>query len=215
MPCNHKFQEDLTLERLDFEPNTLIVGTFNPAWPDNNQAQWFYGRTHDQHGNRNNNFWDVLPRVYGENSLINAGPVEWKAFCKNHKIALTDLISCVEDANQPEHNNAMGGYADGVIANDFQRHTFNDIVKILRANPSIKNVYLTRGNAATFWARLWRPVRIYCVQNKLRENTLLTPSGYAFYQHGRYNNLNVNNPIANLEDFILMRWHGKWHGNNF
>lgn len=53
MPCNHKFQEDLNLERLDFKPTTLIVGTFNPEWPDGNQAQWFYGRTHDQNGNRN------------------------------------------------------------------------------------------------------------------------------------------------------------------
>ena len=41
MPCNHKFIEDLNLENLDFQPTTLIVGTFNPSWPENNQAQCF------------------------------------------------------------------------------------------------------------------------------------------------------------------------------
>jgi len=48
MACNHKFIEYLNLENLDFEPTTLIVGTFNPEWPAGNQAEWFYGRTHNQ-----------------------------------------------------------------------------------------------------------------------------------------------------------------------
>jgi hypothetical protein len=205
MPCNHKFQEDLNLERLDFKPTTLIVGTFNPEWPEGNQAQWFYGRI------ARNYFWDVLPRLYGEDSLINAGPDKWKKFCSRHKIALTDLISCVVDANQPQDNAVMGGYADNVIANDFNEHTFTDIVGLLEAHPTIKNVYFTTGNAPTFWARLWRPVRAYCNQNELHENTLLTPSGFAFYQHGRYNRLHVDNPIIELGDFILMRWQEKWH----
>jgi hypothetical protein len=33
MACNHKFKSFLRLEKLDFKPETLIVGTFNPAWP--------------------------------------------------------------------------------------------------------------------------------------------------------------------------------------
>lgn len=39
MPCNHKFLEFLNLEKLDFTPTTLIVGTFNPEWPDTNQGK--------------------------------------------------------------------------------------------------------------------------------------------------------------------------------
>lgn len=213
MPCNHKFIEYLNLENLDFEPTTLIVGTFNPSWPANNQAEWFYGRTHDQHGNVNNNFWDVLPRLYREESLINATPTEWKAFCKKHKIAITDLITSIDDAdeNNPQHQNQLGGYADNVIANNFNEQVPNNIVKLLQNNPSIKNVYLSRGTGETFWRRLWRPVVQYSNQNNLHERKLLTPSGYAFYQHGRYNNQNPNNIIPLLNDFILMKWESEWH----
>ncbi|WP_411726187.1 hypothetical protein [Methyloglobulus sp.] len=32
MACIHKFASDLNLEQIDFEPTTLIVGTFNPGW---------------------------------------------------------------------------------------------------------------------------------------------------------------------------------------
>jgi hypothetical protein len=46
----------------------------------------------------------------------------------------------------------------------------------------------------------------------LHERTLLTPSGYAFYQQGKYNKLNPTNPLS-LEDFILKDWDSKWHKN--
>ncbi|WP_367752469.1 hypothetical protein [Flavobacterium sp. WC2430] len=213
MPCPHKFLDDLNLDQLNFEPETLIVGTFNPAWPANNQAEWFYGRTHDQHGNVNNNFWDVLPRLYGENSLINATPVEWKAFCKRHKIAITDLIENIADADEAigEHVIGLASYSDRSIAEDFDEQVPNNIVALLQNHPTITNVYLTRGTGETFWRRLWRPVVQYSNQNGLHEKKLLTPSGYAFYQHGAHNNQNPNNQIALLNDFILMKWHNEWH----
>jgi hypothetical protein len=211
MACNHKFQQHLNLERLDFKPVTLIVGTFNPEWPESNLASWFYGRTHDQKGNVNNNFWDVLPRLYGEPSLLNASDIAWKAFCKRNEIAVTDLISGIADANRPEHDLVMGGYSDDKISKDFHQHHFTDIVALLQNNPTIKNIYLTRGAKPTFWSRIWRPVNQYCLQKDLHVDTLLTPSGYAFYQHGRYNNTNPQQIITNLNDFILMKWQEKWH----
>lgn len=212
MPCNHKFQQDLNLERLDFKPTTLIVGTFNPEWPATNTAQWFYGRTHDQYGNPNNSFWDVLPRLYREPSLLNSGPVEWKKFCSRHKIALTDLISCVIDANQPQDNAVMGGYADNVIANDFHQHAFTDIVGLLRTHASIKNVYLTRGEGQ-FWTHLWAPVALYSEQNGLHQEKLLTPSKNARFSMFPYNRQNPPPQfnMATLNDYILMKWQEKWH----
>jgi hypothetical protein len=99
MACSHKFAEYLNLERIDFEPTTLIVGTFKPGWENiNNNAPWFYGRTHDLNGNQNNNFWDVLPRLYEEQSLINNDHNAWKDFCSRKKIAITDIIQKIEDA---------------------------------------------------------------------------------------------------------------------
>lgn len=214
MPCNHKFIEDLNLENLNFEPKTLIVGTFNPEWPNGNQAEWFYGRTHNQHGNVNNNFWDVLPKLYDEESLLNATPVEWKAFCKKHKIALTDLITSIDDADEHNlvHQNLLGGYADNVIANNFNEHTFTDIVGLLQNNPCIENVFLTRGNDA-FWNAQWNPISLYCNINDKCCKKLLTPSKNARFSMFAHNNQNPNDEynMANLNDFILMKWQNELH----
>jgi len=210
MTCNHKFIEYLNLENLDFEPTTLIVGTFNPEWPAGNQAEWFYGRTHNLHGQVNNNFWDVLPRLYGEESLINGTPEEWKAFCKRNKIALTDLITSIDDADEqnPIHQNKLGGYADNVIANDFNEYTFTDIVGLLQNHPTIENVYLTRGTGP-FWNNLWNPINNYCNVNNKHCRKLLTPSKNARFSMFAHNRQNPNNQFTmdNLNDFILMKWH--------
>jgi hypothetical protein len=59
MACNHKFKDDLTIDYAkDWNPTTLIVGTFNPEWTDNNSADWFYGRT------ENNYFWSVTTSLW-------------------------------------------------------------------------------------------------------------------------------------------------------
>lgn len=213
MACNHKFQNELTLRGLNYEPSTLIVGTFNPEWPEGNNAKWFYGRTHDNHGNQNNNFWDVLPKLYGEGSLISAGPDEWKTFCRNKKIAITDLINSIDDAVEgfSEHKKILSTYSDNDIATKFNQHTLVNIIDILQRNQSIKNIYLTRGIGETFWRRLWSPVIQYAKNTNIHEARLLTPSGYAFYQQGRYNRNNPNKRIDNLADFILHSWKNVWH----
>lgn len=215
MPCPHKFLDDLNLDRLDFEPETLIVGTFNPAWPANNQAEWFYGRTHDQFGNVNNNFWDVLPRLYGEVSLINDTPFEWKAFCKKHKVAITDLIENIADADEenPEHVTKLSSYNDKSIAEDFNEHDLNNIVALLQNHPTITNVYLTNGANGTFWRRKWNIIGVYAHQNNMHARKLMTPSSYARFGLYAHNKRNPNNQyiIQNLNEFILMKWQNDWH----
>lgn len=210
MACLHKFHEYLTLERLDFEPTTLIVGTFNPAWPAGNPAQWFYGRTHDEHGNQNNNFWEVLPRLYGKESLINATPVDWKAFCKSYKIAITDLISCIDDADEAnvDHIDLMSGFADDDIATRF--FDLVNIVRLFRQHPSISNIYITCGFTGTFWKHKVYPIKQYCDTFGVNLKPLITPSGYAYLQQGKFNRANRNAQL-NLPDYILMRWQEQWH----
>jgi len=192
MACKHKFFNELTLNGLSYEPTTLIVGTFNPSWPENNNANWFYGRTHDNNGNQNNNFWDVLPRIYGECSLITAGPDDWKKFCKRKKIAITDLISSIEDADitSPQHLKILGSFSDKDIATKFKHHELVNIVKLLNQHKTIKNVYLTRGTGENFWRKLWEPVINYAITNNIKQSTLLTPSGYARFQRGSFNKTN-------------------------
>ena len=207
MPCDHKFKNYLELTKLDFEPTTLIVGTFNPAWPDTNTAEWFYGRT------ASNYFWDVLPRLYGESSLINATPGEWKQFCHNKQIAITDLISCIDDADatNTKHARILGGFSDDGIEYNFEDLNFVNVVQILQQRPSIRNVYFTRGITEAFWRHLWNPMMRYCNLHHLHERKLLTPSNEAQYQHDAHNELNPGDQIAKLEDYILMKWQQEWH----
>ena len=206
MACLNKFYSDLLLEYLDFEPTTLVVGTFDPEWPADN-AGWFYGRTAGNH------FWNILPRLYGEESLINATPAEWKQFCKDKKIAITDLISSIDDADprNPEHNKIFTGNADPAIVHNFDDFVFVGVAGLLRRNPSIKNVYLTRGITEAFWKHLWNPVAQYCNINGLHERRLLSPSSSDLYQHDVYNNEHPDAVIPRVEDYLLMRWKQEWH----
>lgn len=216
MACIHKFHQYLNLNNLDFEPTTLIVGTFNPGWDGlSNNAEWFYGRTRDEHGNQNNNFWDVLPRLYNEPSLINDTPAQWKEFCSRKQIAITDIIANIEDASptNPNHIRLMTGFADDDISNNFHDFDLVNLVRILRRNPSIFSVYVTRGISEAFWRnKLWGLNR-YCEVNNIALKPLITPSGFAYLQQGKYNRANPNNQI-NLSDYILMRWQAEWHQIN-
>jgi hypothetical protein len=207
MSCRHKFFGELELLHLDYEPETLIVGTFNPAWPAGNTAEWFYGRTHDVYGFQSNNFWEVLPRLYDEHSLINAGPADWKEFCRRHLIGITDLIACIGDADEldPDHVEWLGGYSDEQIAKNFKEFDFTKIDQILLNYPSIMHIYLTRG-AQGLWRRLWRPI-----QQGRDARTLLTPSDWARIQHRIFNKRNPQQKIERLPDFIKMRWQAQWH----
>ena len=203
----------LNLERVDFEPTTLIVGTFIPSWPTDDRTDWFYGRTHDANGIRSNDFWDVLPRLYGEPTLIDATTIERKTFCDKKKIALTDLISSIDDADpaNAEHRKIFTGNADSALVHNFDDFDFVNIVQLLRTHPTIKNVYLTRGITEPFWRHLWNPVMHYTGVNKIHERKLMHPSKSASYQHEAYNIQNPENPMPLLEDYILMRWKQEWH----
>jgi len=210
MPCDHKFIDYLNLENIDFIPTTLIVGTFNPSWPAGNNASWFYGRI------RNNYFWDVLPRLY--NPLLNlrqppATHVDWKIFCSNNHIALTDIIRCIDDAdeNNEEHGAILAGYDDQAIANNFH-FTFTDIVGLLEQNPTIRNVYLTRQPGIDLYDEQWALVEQYRdnIDPGLHVRNLLTPSANARFQIGPFNlaNPGIQQPLRN---FIFWSWQQQWH----
>jgi hypothetical protein len=207
MPCSHKFSTYLQLAQLDFVPETLIVGTFNPAWPESNTASWFYGNTDD------NYFWDILPRMYGEASLMSAASDVWKQFCHDKRIALSDLISAIDDADpgNQKHHGMLGSFSDKSIIHNFEDFEYVNIVQLLRLHPTIKQVYLTRGVTEAFWRHLWGPVTHYCNHNNVRERKLLAPSGDAAFHHEAYNIGNPSEVILRLEDYVLSRWQQEWH----
>jgi len=204
MACKHKFINDLHIEyAIEWKPEILIVGTFNPEWADNNSADWFYGRT------ENNYFWKVLPELFNEESMLCSTKEYWMRFCKTHKIAITDLIEDITTANKEEHKNIINGFSDKAIEENFP---FNElktvtITDILIKTPSIKQVYLTRGATQGLWRKLWKPVKDYCLLNNIHCEELLTPSGYSFYQYTKEERLKY----ASLSEFILARWKEKWN----
>jgi len=132
MACNHKFLNDLQLQYVDWKPKTLFIGTFNPEWQEceNNYAQWFYGRT-----NRNE-FWCILPGTFGQPSLLEGNRLLWINFCRQNKIAITDILSSIDvDVNNHNHLNAICRFKDEDIAN-FEV-TVNNIPAILDNFPTI------------------------------------------------------------------------------
>jgi hypothetical protein len=199
MACNHKFKSDLNISYAkDWLPETLIVGTFNPEWTDNNSAQWFYGRV------ENNFFWSVLPQIYGEKSMLCKDVKDWKRFCQNNKIALTDLIECITTANYDEHKNIISGFSDKAIEDNFKINDLKTvkIIEIIKSNPTIKNVYFTRGANQGLWKKLWQPIKKHCNENKINCIELLTPSGYAFYQFNKAERMKYDS----LSSFITAKW---------
>jgi hypothetical protein len=213
MSCKHKFYAELQLEHLEYEPTTLIIGTFNPGWDNiENSAPWFYGRTHDVHGNQNNNFWDVLPQLYNEPTLIKGSEIKWKEFCFRNKIALTDLIACIDDAEpqNPNHLNIIKSFSDDSLVKSFKDFEYVDLVKILQLHPSIRNVYITRSTSQTFWRKSVSSLKKYASANSINVASIMTPSGYAYFQQGTYNKLHPDNMLT-LPQFILMSWKNVWH----
>ncbi len=207
MACIHKFYKDLYLSGVDYEPDTIIVGVFSPQWPEENTADWFYGRREE------NCFWDILPRMYGQPSLIDAPSAAWRQFCRDNRIVLTDMIACIDDADPEDanHRKMIGGFSDKALVYNFDDFDFVNIVRLLQQHQGIRNVYLTRGVTEAFWKHLWAPVMRYCNQNGLRERILLTPDSSASYQHSAYNTDNPENAISRMEDYVLLRWQQEWH----
>lgn len=207
MPCYHKFQKYLNLDRIDFEPEVLIIGTFNPAWPQGNNAEWFYGRT------RNNYFWDVLPRIYDGNiNLRKQGAHTWKTFCHDNGIALTDIITSINDAveENEKHHEILKTYLDQTIADYFQDFTFTNIVDLLAHYPTISSVYFTRQPGINLFDQQWELVKEYAAENGKNAINLMTPSASARFQIGQYRRDNPKDKTP-LRNFIFREWDNAWH----
>lgn len=204
MPCPHRFYDDLNLSYVTWQPTTLIVGTFNPSWNYDNDAKWFYGRTN------NNYFWDVLPRLFNEASLIEKSKVDWIAFCKANSIAITDLISSAKDADESNesHRKLIQSFSDKKLEDNFDLE-WNDVSQIISQFPSITSLLFTRRSTTGKIGLRWLTI---VTENKNRISkigTLLTPSPYARFQFTKQER--KLNPKWTLQDFIFHDWEKVFH----
>lgn len=209
MPCNHKFIQYLNLDKIDFEPETLIIGTFNPEWLDDNYAEWFYGRT------RNNYFWDVLPRMFGEKSLRRSDVETWKQFCSEYKIGITDLITSINDADRdnPEHFEMISNYHDNAIAEHFEDFQITNIKELLENYPTIKKVFFTRNQGIDLFDNPLNHTIKFCEKNEIYFSHLLTPSASARFQMRGWEPRKPNFERT-LSNFIYESWLDNWEYEN-
>ena len=178
MPCEHRFINDLyPAGQLKY----LFVGTFNPSWdrPQNDNANWFYGRPY-------NDFWFIMPQVFGQQSLMDRDFRTNREFlfnwCNQHKIGLTDLIANIQDAdiNNDEHKNIILSVNDNAF-DTFEQIIPTNIQTIINANANtLCGVYLTRYEHTLLVDgiinNLWTVIKATCNNLNIHCHDLVTPS---------------------------------------
>lgn len=174
MPCRHRFYDSLIP---DWEIEYLFVGTFNPEWNYNNaqQADYFYGRSR-------NNFWCILPRVFGGESLKRVELNIKLEYIIKKKIGITDLVINIQNASRAsidDRNKLTKGFSDIVLNQyDLEFNTSN-ILKLIEKNKStLKGVFLTRStlNGINQIATEWNIIVNHCNKYSIHTDRLLTPS---------------------------------------
>ena len=207
--CKHKFQDHLKLDYVNWDVKTLFIGTFNPGCceKEENSAEWFYGRTD------RNMFWNTLGYIYSNNPRLGdeRKPELWMSFCKENKIAVTDLIYEVNEldlSNGEDKNNLCSGFSDKKLENYILQNkvTSSKVENLINNSPKLKNVefvYLTRRGADNPWNSLWNPIQNICNKREIHISTLTTPGGFNYFQ---FNNDFPRTPenLANI-----------WYKNDF
>lgn len=176
MSCPHRFENQLIP---DWKIEHLFVGTFNPGWDFNNavQADYFYGR-------QRNNFWCILPNVFGGNNLKNKNLTTKLDYIQTKRIGITDLVVKVinADINNPtDVANLTTKFSDRTL-NEYQLMFNTENIKNLISNnlKTIKGVYLTRStlNGINQIAANWLEIEKFCKINSIYTGRLLTPANY-------------------------------------
>ncbi|CAM3556193.1 hypothetical protein [Arcobacter aquimarinus] len=165
MIVKHKFYDECVKKFLDNE--ILIIGTFNPNI-QNNEANFFYGR------NRNY-FWKILPELWNEESLKGKDINIKKNFLEDKKIAITDLILCIE-----MKESQINSFKDDNISNVKKWNTDNIIDNLKCSN--IKKIFFTRksfNKSTNFLKMEICKIKSYCESNFIKFEFLPTPSRYA------------------------------------
>jgi hypothetical protein len=242
MPIQHKFlnynewnngfyTENSILKNKEYLPEVLFIGTFNPMTPNDNHADFFYGR---------NWFWPAFKNLFIENAyiLVNRrmpsngvpnyplNPTIEDIFdiCKKAKISFADMINGVF----PETNDYDLLNNDNVIYNNVEYNLIQDdalarlnqinqidwnienISNYLCENPQIKNVYFTR-RPIGIWLRKWNELKKSNCSRNIEFGKIYTPSATNLRGEPRMEKLiqhwlfNENNNYESLNHEWLIR----------
>lgn len=176
MGCEHRFLKELIPS---WKIEYLFVGTFNPKWTDNNSdAIYFYGR-------KRNNFWEILPNIFGGKSLKGCqDKAELVQYIQEKNIGVTDLITKVvnvDENNHEDRDKLTRGFSDALLNKFELEFSTNQILGLIEKNKAtLKGVYFTRsssGGISKIWKE-WEKVESFCNANSITSHALITPSNY-------------------------------------
>lgn len=213
MSITHKFRDfnfgdgfgtsNAILTNIPYEPEVLILGTFNPNTPNSNFADFFYGR---------NFFWPAFMNLFVNNEVIltnrripNRGPLpirlvptleEIKILSSRLKLTFADLIievfhntnsdyQIMQNGNvmfnQIEYNLIQDGKKGNVLGldnlNSIGQVNWGTefIIKFLNDNPQIHSIYLTRKPTGV-WGEHWYQIISKAVIPNRNFTNIFTPS---------------------------------------
>lgn len=203
-----------------YDPELLIVGTFNPNTPHRNHADIFYGR---------NYFWPAMKNLFGHKQVrllhtrmpkrgVPKNPLdptlsEVFSLCRDLKLCFADLVAGVFHRANPRYTVLASGQVkmDGRVYNlirdgrQGEVHGLSELAEIgqvlwnteniinyLNSNPRIRWVYLTR-RPTGIWAAPWAQIiQRGAMQGRVFSN-LFTPSGQG-------------SPVNNSMNRLLAHW---------
>ncbi len=191
------------LDTIPYKPEVMVIGTFNPDTPNDNFADFFYGRNFFWSGFKNlfiHNGVMLLKRRMPSNgvppAILNPTLTEIFTFCSNLKLTFSDLVLKVlhnKSANfqllrndnvvfkQQEYNLIQDGRKGKIYGlqqlDAFGQIDWNteNIINYLCENPQIKTIYFTR-RPTGLWATHWNAIINHkCMSGRLTAN-IFTPS---------------------------------------
>lgn len=213
MSISHKFIEtnflngfqthNAILDVTPYQPEVMIVGTFNPNTP-NGVADFFYGR---------NYFWTAFKNLFIYNNIVllnrrmptngvapailNPTILEIFELCITLKLTFSDFILETFHVNNPNYQLLQN---DNIVFNDQEFNLIQDgqngiigglqqldgigqvhwntenIINYLCANPQIKQIYFTR-QPTGIWAAHWNAIVNHQCMTGRQLTNIYTPSG--------------------------------------
>lgn len=196
MPIQHKFYQtnfgngfethSAILDGTPYDPEVLIIGTFNPNTNgQHNLANFFYGR---------DNY--LIPLIHGifnlqttYNQLPPYNDILWP-LCNKLKLSFADLITTVFPAN----NNALLPNTNKLVVNGITYNLLKDlhlisidslgqiiwnvesIANYINNTPSIKYVMLTQKSDTVFRDKFME-IKKLCANNRISFRSIYTPTG--------------------------------------
>ncbi|TKC03423.1 hypothetical protein [Pedobacter cryotolerans] len=229
MAIQHKFYQtdfgngfrthNAILDTVPYEPEVMIIGTFNPGTENANFADFFYGR---------NYFWPALKNLINNNRilskrrmpqrgippvLLNPSVSEILDICFKLKLTFSDIVLETMHTGNPQFQLQSN---DNVIFNNEQFNLILDkrekginglcelnilrqvnwntqnIIQYLKSNPQIKHVYLTR-KPTEIWGNEWELIKNNSTISGRHFTNIFTPSGQG-------------KPVWNSMERLLSHW---------